>query len=62
MADARIGKCAWCGKHNQRLFFLTWVYDGRILSDWVCEKCLDEYRQEELRRFMVSGEQTEPAE
>ena len=61
MAD-KVGTCAWCERHNQQLFFMTYVFDGRFLSDWVCGYCLDEYRRDEMRKFRIAGEHSEPAE
>ena len=60
--DTKFGKCPWCERHEQVLYFCTGIHDGQIWCDWICRRCLDEYRQEEMRRFMVSGEQTEPSE
>ena len=37
--DTRIGTCTWCGRHNAELVFVVWLFDGRILTDWVCERC-----------------------
>lgn len=39
MQDTRTGTCAWCGKHNETLFFFIWCFDGHLFTDWVCEKC-----------------------
>ena len=37
--DTREGTCAWCGKHDQTLYFIVWTCDGRIFTDWVCIWC-----------------------
>ena len=58
----KFGKCSWCERHNQMLYFCTGIHDGQIWVDYICGRCLDEYRNEEMQRFRVSGEQTEPAE
>ena len=37
--DTREGNCAWCGKHGVKLFLLIWCFEGRLFTDWVCERC-----------------------
>ena len=39
MLDAREGTCAWCGRHNQTLYFFIWCFDGRLFMDWICGRC-----------------------
>ena len=39
MDQEKRGRCAWCGRHNQRLVFVVWVLDERLFTDWVCDHC-----------------------
>ena len=58
----RFGKCPWCERHNQTLFFCTGIFDNRIWVDYICERCLDETRKIDMKRMLVRGEHSEPAE
>lgn len=60
--EKRFGRCPWCERHNQRLFFCTGIHDGKLWADWICGRCLDETREIEMRKFRAAGEHTEPAE
>ena len=62
MADAKVGKCPWCERHDQALYFCTGIHEGRIWVDYICRRCLDEAHQRDIRRMMVRGEHSEPAE
>ena len=33
------GRCAWCEREGQRLFFLIWYMNDDLFTDWVCEHC-----------------------
>ena len=39
ITGTRTGTCSWCGKHNQTLFFIVWIFDGQLFTDWVCSRC-----------------------
>ena len=52
------GTCELCGRHNQQLKVLT-------ISDfigWACGQCIDQIGRSVPRRYVSSGEQTEPTE
>lgn len=60
--DTKFGKCPWCERHEQVLYFCTGIHEGRIWCDYICGRCLDEARQRDARRMRIRGEHTEPAE
>ena len=37
--DTRKGTCAWCERHGVTLYFIVWCFDGRLFTDWACERC-----------------------
>jgi hypothetical protein len=49
MPETKHGKCPWCEKHNQTLYFTTGVIDGRLWYDWICGKCISTLMSWELK-------------
>ena len=41
----RYGTCGWCGRHNQKLTYTVSVEHGEYHASCVCQRCLDEYRE-----------------
>lgn len=37
--EPKQGKCEWCERHNQTLYWTIGVTDGELWSVWICEKC-----------------------
>ena len=48
--ETRFGTCQWCERHNVVLEFVLGQHDGRIWSGWICGKCLEEVRNEQVRK------------
>ena len=44
MSETKFGKCPWCEKHNQVLYFALGSYGNKLWCDWICAKCLDAAR------------------
>jgi len=61
-SDTKFGKCPWCERHDQVLYFCTGIHDGQIWVDYICGRCLDETRKIDMKRMLVRGEHCEPAE
>lgn len=54
----KTGTCEMCGGHNRELRIL-------ILSDyigWTCKQCIDQIGKSQLRRYISTGEESEPCE
>lgn len=54
----RIGTCEMCGGHNRELRVL-FVGD---FAGWACPQCIDQVGFCQERRFISTGESTEPIE
>lgn len=37
--DNREGSCPWCGREDQALYFIVWIFDEQVFTDWVCLRC-----------------------
>ena len=61
-SETKFGKCPWCERHDQALYFCTGIHDGQIWVDYICQRCLDETREREAKRMLVRCEHSEPAE
>ena len=57
-AEKMIGTCQLCGGHNRELYF---SFVGDYLG-WTCLECIHQVRDSQLRRFVATGEESEPAE
>ena len=52
MPETKFGKCPWCERHDQVLYFALGAYDGKLWTDWICARCLNaarQLRQEEVK-------------
>ena len=52
MPETKFGKCPWCERHDQVLYFALGAYDGKLWTDWICARCLNAARQ--LKQEAVS--------
>ena len=42
MPETKFGKCPWCERHNQTLYFAAGSYDGgRLWFGYICGRCLN---------------------
>ena len=45
MSDTKFGKCPWCERHEQMLYFAIGAHDGKLWCDYICAKCLNAARE-----------------
>lgn len=50
MPETKIGKCRWCERDYQVLYFAMGQYDGKVWCDWICAKCLNAARELKTKR------------
>ena len=54
----KLGTCELCGGHNRTLRILMMEqYIG-----WTCVQCIDQIGKSQVRRYVSTGEETEPCE
>lgn len=49
MPETKVGKCPWCERHKQILYFTMGQYDGNLWVDWICGSCLNAAREIKLK-------------
>ena len=57
-SPVKTGTCELCGGHNRELYF-SFIAD---YMGWTCKECIHQIRDSQERRFVPSGEHTEPGE
>lgn len=45
MPDTKFGKCPWCERHEQMLYFAIGAHDGKLWCDYICMQCLNTARK-----------------
>ena len=54
----KTGTCELCGGHNRMLRILVLAeYIG-----WTCQQCIEQVGKSQVRRYVSTGEETEPCE
>ena len=46
----RRGTCGWCERHNQKLTMTVYVLNGAYHAADVCDRCLNEFRNNLMRK------------
>ncbi len=57
-AEKKIGTCMLCGAEDKELLF-SFIRD---YAGWTCKECIYQVRDSQQRRFIATGEESEPAE
>ena len=45
MPETKWGKCSWCGRHGVPVKMVQMEYAGKLVLDWICERCMDVCRR-----------------